>query len=347
MGLPGLRGTLMTNSLPIARIPTQSTRSTHSRVDSARQNIGRPTGSGGSYGTPIFQATLASESFKILEPSAISGEFFSHTRLLHLYELARTDLYRTTRRLVFLLGEDYDHIAEQEFWMPLCDTAVVRRGARVIISWSDCNHYVKHETVNGITPHSRVYRRKEPNNTLLIHFATEASAHDFATQISEPRISETDLIRWRVNLSPYATSGGWGFDAAGNVQKYSVSPEATYTVQAFDCHPVGNHQLSRGLLVKAHDDSITSTSRIYWLPPSIDIKLELTSTSYPTASKPSVSLMDVFAAGYKSNIRRVHNSEKDKVGACQEVELSACSVSWRFETPDGRCHLRLGNGNGC
>ena len=46
--------------------------------------------------------------------------------------------------------------------------------------------------------------------------------------------------------------------------------------------------------------------------------------------------MDVFAAGYKSNIRKVHNSGIDNVGVCQEVELSACSVSLRFETPRGK-----------
>jgi hypothetical protein len=324
------RRTAMTNLFLSTTIRTQST---HSRVDSAQheQMYGR-----GSYeGTPIFQAPLTSESFRVLESSASPEESLSCARLLRLYEMVETDLYRTTRRLAFLLGENHDLVEEQEFWMPLCDIAVVRREARVIISWSDCNHRVSHETVNGITPHSRVYRRQDPNNTLLINFVTEAKARDFATQISEPRIPKTDLIRWPVNLSPYAISGAWGFDTAGNYHKYSVSPEVMYNVQAFDCHAVKNHEPSRGLLVRARDDLTTSTSRIYWLPRTIDIMLALDS-----GSKPSVSLMDVLAAGYKSNIRRVHNSGIDQVGVCEDVEPSACSVSLRFETPHGKYHLR-------
>jgi hypothetical protein len=292
--------------------------------------------SGGSYeGTLIFQAPLTPESFRVLESSASSEQPLSCTRLLRLYEREATDLYRTTRRLVFLLGEHHDLSEEQEFWMPLCDIAVVRSEARVIISWSDCNHRISHHTVNGITPHSRVYRRKEPNNTLLINFATKADARDFAIQISEPRIPKKDLIPWPVSLSPYATSGAWGFDTTGYVQKYGVSPEAMYTVQAFDYRLVKTNELSRGLLVRARDDLIASTSRIYWLPPVIDIRLEL-----GPGFKPSVSLMDVFAAGYKSDIRRVHNSGIDNVGVCQEVALSACSVSLCFETPYGKHHLR-------
>ena len=313
-----------TNLFPATKVGTQSTQSTHSRVDSM-------DGGGSDEGKLIFEAPLTPASFRILESSTFSEEPLSCTRLLRLYELVATDLHRTTRRLAFLLGEHHGLDEEKEFWMPLCDIAVVRREARVIISWSDCNHRVSHETVNGITPHSRVYRRQEPNNTLLINFATEADARDFAIQISEPRIPKKDLIPWPVSLSPYATSGAWGFDTTGFFQKYSVSPEVMYTVQAFDYRLIKTNELSRGLLVRARDDLIASTSRIYWLPPAIDIRLELGS-----GFKPSVSLMDVFAAGYKSNIRKVHNSGIDNVGVCQEVELSACSVSLRFETPRGK-----------
>ena len=317
----------MINLFPTA---TNCTQSTHSRADSAQQNTVQLTDGRGSYeGTRIFQAPLTSESFRILEPGASSEEPLSCTRLLRLYERVETDLYRTIRRLVFLLGERHDLIEEKLFWMPLCDIAVVRSEARVIISWSDCNHRVSHETVNGMTPHSRVYKRKEPNNTLLINFVTEVDARNFAVQISEPCIPKTDLIPWPVSLSPYATSGAWGFDTTGYFQKYSVSPEVMYTVQAFNYRLTKTNESSRGLLVRARDDLIASTSRIYWLPPAIDFRL------LDLGSKPSVSLLDVFAAGYKSNIRKVHNSGIDNVGVCQEVELSACSVSLCFETPRG------------
>ena len=237
------RGTVI-NLFPTA---TNCTQSTHSRADSAQQNTVQLTDGRGSYeGTRIFQAPLTSESFRILEPGASSEEPLSCTRLLRLYERVETDLYRTIRRLVFLLGERHDLIEEKLFWMPLCDIAVVRSEARVIISWSDCNHRVSHETVNGMTPHSRVYKRKEPNNTLLINFVTEVDARNFAVQISEPCIPKTDLIPWPVSLSPYATSGAWGFDTTGFFQKYSVSPEVMYTVQAFDYRLIKTNELSRG-----------------------------------------------------------------------------------------------------
>jgi hypothetical protein len=333
---PGLeKGAETATLLPAKRVQTQST---YSRADPTQLNASQQTTDEGPLGGElVFQAPLTSESFQVLEPLPYSEEPLFCPRLLRLYDLPGTDLYQTTRRLVFLrsAGEDASSAGRQEFWMPLADIAVVRRGGSVIISWSDCNHHESHAAVNGMTLHSRVYMRMKPNNTLLIHFATPSGARDFATQISEPRIPKTDLITWPVNLYPYATSSAWAFDTAGNYHKYSVSPEVMYTVQAFDCHAVKPNEPSRGLLVRARDDLTTSTSRIYWLPRTIDIVLALDS-----GSKPSVSLMDVLAAGYQSNIRRVHNSGIDQVGVCQDVELSACSVSLRFETPHGEYHHR-------
>jgi len=329
-------GTTTTNPTPVIKAPTPST---HSRTDSAWQNTGQPTGSGEpQVGELLFQAPLASESFQILEPRQASGDLFSCTRELRLYELLETDLYRTTRRLKFLPGEDANPADRLEFWLPLADTAVVRRGADVIISWSDCNQLESYATVNGSTPYSRVYRRMKPNNTLLIHFETAADARNFACQISEPRKAKASPRGWSVNLSPYATFGTWGFDNNGNAQKYNVSPEVMYTVQGFD-GLAGSDGPSRGLLVKADNDLTASTSRIYWLPPAIDIKLGLEYTSDHAESKPSVSLMDLSVAGYKSNVQRVHVSNSSKPGVCQEVELSPCSVSWRFENIHGKCHI--------
>jgi hypothetical protein len=286
-------------------------------------------------GELVFQAPLTSDSFHVLEPRTPSEQPFFCARSLRLYDLLKTDLYQTTRRLVFLRSEDADIAERQEFWMPLADTAVVRRGGLVIISWSDCNHLESHATMNGITPHSRVYRRMRPNNALLIHFALAEDARVFASHIKEPREAKSSLRGWPINLSPYATSGAWGFNADYNIRKFSVSPEVTYTVQPFDYQtPIGNGP-SLGLLVKADNDLTTSTSRMYWLPAAIDIKLGMDYTSDLTESKPSVILMDLFVAGYKSNVLRVHSSERNRIGACQEVGLSTCSVSWRFENAHG------------
>jgi serine/threonine protein kinase len=312
------------------------TESTHSRVDSARLNAGQSKISEGPLeGELVFQAPLTSDSFQILEPRRHLEEALLCARSLRLYDLLKTDLYQTTRRLVFLRSEDADIAERQEFWMPLADTAVVRRGGLVIISWSDCNHLESHATMNGITPHSRVYRRMRPNNALLIHFALAEDARLFASHIKEPREAKSSLRGWPINLSPYATSGAWGFNADYNIRKFSVSPEVTYTVQPFDYQtPIGNGP-SLGLLVKADNDLTTSTSRMYWLPAAIDIKLGMDYTSDLTESKPSVILMDLFVAGYKSNVLRVHSSERNRIGACQEVGLSTCSVSWRFENAHG------------
>jgi hypothetical protein len=285
----------------------------------------------------VFQASLTPESFQVLEPQASSEEPCFHARSLRLYDMG-TELYRITRRLVFLPSEDADLAEGREFWMPLADTAVVRRGALVIISWSDCNHHESYTAVNGITPHSRVYMRMKPNNTLLIHFASPSDARNFASHISEPRKAKAALRGWSINLSPYAISDAWGFDATGETRKGSAL--VNYTVQPFDCHLAGHHGPSRGLLVKGGSDLTTSTSRLYWLPPAIDIKLGMDTKSEHTDPRPIVSLMDLLVTGYKSNIQRVHNFEKDKVGVFREVELSKCSVSWRFETPHGDYHLR-------
>jgi len=330
-------GVTATNSLLATRIRTQST---HSRVDSAQQTTGQSTISGGSFeGELVFQAPLTSDSFQVLEPRTPLVDALFSARSLRLYDVLETDFYRTTRRLVFLRSEGADIAERQEFWMPLADTAVVRRGGLVILSWSDCNHHESHPTVNGITPHSRVYKRMRPNNALLIHLATAADARVFASHIKEPRNAKAAPRGWPINLSPYATSGAWGFTADYNIQMCSVSPEATYTVQPFDDQTAGSHGPSRGLLVKADNDLTPSTSRMYWLPLAIDIKLGMDYTSDPTEKKPSVVLMDLSVASYKSNISRVHNSEKDKVGVCQGVELSTCSVSWRFENAHGKIQL--------
>jgi hypothetical protein len=334
-GQPGLEGVRTLDSINIARART---RSTVSPVDSARQNTGRPTASKGFHlGVLVFQASLTPESFQVLEPPVSSEDPFFHARSLRLYDMD-TELYQITRRLVFLPSEDADLAERQEFWMPLADTAVVRRGALVIISWSDCNHHESYTAVNGITPHSRVYMRMKPNNTLLIHFASPSGARDFASHISEPRKAKAALRGWSINLSPYAISDAWGFDATGKTQKGSVL--VNYTVRPFDCHLAGHHGPSRGLLVKGGSDLTTSTSRLYWLPPAIDIRLGMDTKSEHKDPRPIVSLMDLFVTGYKSNIQRVHNFEKDKVGVFREVELSKCSVSWRFENPHGDYHLR-------
>jgi hypothetical protein len=315
-------------------------RSTVSPVDRARP---RPdTGQSTTIRRPhdgvlVFRASLTPESFQVLEPRAPSEEPFVCARSLLLYDLG-TELYQTTRRLVFLPSEDADSAERREFWMPLADTAVARRGAHVIISWSDCNHHESYNAVNGITPHSRVYRRTRPNNTLSIHFESPSDARDFASEISEPRKAKAALKRRPINLSPYAISGAWGFDATtGDIQKCSAL--VNYTVQPFDCHLNGRHEPSRGLLVKGGDDLTTSTSRLYWLPPAIDIQLGMDKKSENTEPRPVVSLMDLFVADYKSNIQRVHNWEKNKVGVFQEAELSKCSASWRFENVQGKFHF--------
>jgi hypothetical protein len=334
-GWPGREGARTIDSPGVARART---RSPTSPVDSARQNTGRPTISKGfHHSVPVFQASLAPESFQVLEPQASSEEPCFHARSLRLYDMD-AELYRITRRLVFLPSEDADLAEGREFWMPLADIAVVRRGAIVIISWSDCNHHESYTAVNGITPHSRVYMRMKPNNTLLIHFASPLGARDFTSHISEPRKAKEALRGWSINLSPYPISGAWGFDATGVPRKCSVLVNCT--VQPFDCHPASNRGPSRGLLVKGGSDLTMSASRLYWLPPAIDIELGMDKKSDHTDPRPIVSLMDLFVTGYKSNIQRVHNFEKDKVGVFQEVELSKCSVSWRFENLRGDYHLR-------
>lgn len=329
-----LEGVRTTDSPNLVRIHT---RPTNSPVDSTRQNPSRPTtDKGPHHGALIFKASLSPESFEVLEPHASSEEPLFHARSLHLYEM-ETELYRITRQLVFHPSEDADLAERREFWMPLADTAVVRRGSLVIVSWSDCNHHESYTAVNGITPHSRVYMRMKPNNTLLIHFASPSDARDFASHISQPRKIKAALRGWSINLSPYAISDAWGFDATGGHQKCSVL--VNYTVQPFDSHLAGHHGPSRGLLVKGGSDLTTSTSRLYWLPPAIDIKLGMDEKSEHPDPRPIVSLMDLFVTGYKSNIQRVHNFEKDKVGVFREVDLSRCSVSWRFETPNGKYYL--------
>ena len=327
-------GTAITNPFPATRIRTQST---HSRADSAQQNTGHSFGSGGSHGaTLIFQAPLTSESFKIIEPRVSSEESLSCTRLLRLYELVATDLYRTTRRLVFLCSEDDGPAERREFWMPFADTAVVRRGAQVIISWSDCNHLEALRTVDGATPYSRVYKRLKPNNALLIHFEDMVDARNFSSHISTPRKANPGPRGWSASLSPDNISDAWGFDTAtGEVPRDGVCPGAvSYTVQGIDCYTAGINKPPRGLLVSADDDSITSTSRIYWLPPAIDIKL-----GPDTESKPSVEITELSVAIYKSDVQAVSNSKKDKAGVFQKVELSPCSVSWRFQSSSGKYYL--------
>lgn len=327
-------GTAITNPFPATRIRTQST---HSRADSAQQNTCHSSGSGGSHGaTLVFQAPLTSESFEILEPTASSEEHLSCTRLLRLYELVATDLYRTTRRLVFLCSEDAGTAERREFWMPFADTSVVRRGAQVIISWSDCNQLESLRTVDGLTPYSRVYKRLKPNNALSIHFENVFYAREFASQISKPRRANSEPRGWSANLSPDAVSDAWGFHiTTGEAKRDVVSPGPVYyTVQGIDCYTAGINKPPCGLLVSADDDLTTSTSRIYWLPPAIDIKL-----GPGTESKPSVEITGLSVASYKSNVQGVYKSEKDKAGVCQDVELSPCSVSWRFQSSSGKYYL--------
>jgi hypothetical protein len=139
---PGLeKGAETATLLPAKRVQTQST---YSRADPTQLNASQQTTDEGPLGGElVFQAPLTSESFQVLEPLPYSEEPLFCPRLLRLYDLPGTDLYQTTRRLVFLrsAGEDASSAGRQEFWMPLADIAVVRRGGSVIISWSDCNHH--------------------------------------------------------------------------------------------------------------------------------------------------------------------------------------------------------------
>jgi hypothetical protein len=323
-------GTSFTNPFPATIIRTQSI---HSRTDSAQPNTGHSSGSGGSHGaTLIFQAPLTSESFKTIEPRVSSEESLSCTRLLRLYELVATDLYRTTRRLVFLCNEDDGPAERREFWMPFADTAVVRRETRVIISWSDCNQLESLRTVDGVTPYSRVYKRLKPNNALLIHFEDTVDARNFASHISTPRKANPGPRGWSASLSQDATSDAWGFDATGEIKRDTVCTGAVYyTVQGIDCYTAGINIQPRGLLVSADNDLTTSTSRIYWLPSAIDIKL-----GPDTESKPSVEVTELSVAIYKSDVQAVSKSEKGKAGSFLKVELSPCTVSWRFQSFSGK-----------
>lgn len=318
-----------------AAIPVIHTESSKSSIDLVQESSDP--------GALVFKAPLTGVSLEVLQGQPSSGDPNASVQALRLFELRETYLYRWTRRLVFLPSVESSLSEGLDFWIPLADIAIVRKGARILISWSDCNHEQPHEPVDGRTLHSRVYKRMEPNNTLLIHFTTEDDASAFSTKISKP----CDMALWlrdpAIALCWYATEGAWDFvdgsdsakESNDTARKLSRPPKVPHTVQSFDFPAIDSRTKVRGLLVNGYNDAAMSTSRVYWLPPAIDIKLAQDYPNGPEVPKPSVKLTCLLAANYKSNVQKVSFSEKDKTGVCAAVELSRCQVSWCFENSHG------------
>lgn len=272
---------------------------------------------------------------QFLEGPAESQETISRFATMRLYEFRSENVLHSTRQLMFLPNVQSDLSDPLSIWLPLADTSVEQHEAQLLLTWSDCNHHVT-DFANGRTLHSRIYKCREPNNTLLIHFASESEARQFAGKVHSP--SETQLLAQSdpIALSPDATEIRWGFTSNGELMQHSTPAEAAHTVQIIEDSASALRTNARGLLVKGQDATVASTSRIYWLPSVIDLVLGTDDSNTSGQSKPSVLVSGLQRPDYKSSVQNVHHSQKDVQGKCHHVELAVCCVSWCFKFIDGK-----------
>lgn len=282
--------------------------------------------------TLVFEAILNENPLQILQGNPSDGTFATATSVLHLYESRKTDLYLSTRRLVFLIsGSDSVGL---DFWLPLADITIERRDTHVLLSWSDCDHDSQ-EKADGTTLHSRVYSRTHLNNTVLIHFWSVENAREFTMKMNQPCDGMLSLRDSPIDLSPYPAQSAWTLTENDEAMRNSMPDRVTHTVQAFDCPDINNRSTKRGLLVRGRDDTAASTSRIYWLPEMIDMMLGTEVEGSFSRLEPGINLIGLLAVDYKSDVQGVRGYQAPKHGSCASAEYSKCHTIWTFISLEG------------
>ena len=328
-------------------IPSPQVPSPSSPVDSARHSNHTHDDDGLQYGTLVFTTRLA-RPVQILEIHGVLGTSGQELDNLRLYEaINKEDLGFSERHLVLRTSHQSDNSDDRAFWLPLADISVERSQSYVLMSWSDCSH-LRERSENGKTYYSRVYMRLNPNNALSLCFETTKDACNFVSKLHTPF---EDLVtgpstRIKIKMTPTSYPDSWTLmedkELRDRVAARNSTPASKtwqwHTVEAFRLSATKGRPQRRGLRVKGDEDTVRSTSRVYWLPVAIDLVLPSKGDSNPPEPKLDVTLFGLDAANYLSDVQETSFSQPGDVGAnvkMSKVEYLPCAVRWKFESSEG------------
>ncbi|KAK3116122.1 hypothetical protein LTR53_003858 [Teratosphaeriaceae sp. CCFEE 6253] len=267
----------------------------------------------------VFEAAIQTESGaqvilggETSKKSTTSGEAPSRVRLFHTAGRTHWDV---TRRLCFSLSASSRATLHTSLWLPLGDIRLVAEEADVVLTFSDCNQDFGHHSYNYEELHDRVYKRMEPNNTLLLQFADRVDAARFADILRGP---SPDLLARQQSPDPILL----GHD--------------DMVAHPFEFPGREGSSTDRGIVVRGASIDEISTSRLYVLPGEVDIVMPAEIPGPEDLWTIIIKYMQI--PTYVSDKRKLHQRDT-AIGHFSKVELEAVEVEWAFAEQQARDRL--------
>ena len=216
--------------------------------------------------------------------------------------------WETTRRLCYSLSATSRVTLYTSIWLPLGDLRLVVERDEVVLTFSDCNQDFGHQSYNYEELHDRIYKRTEPNNTLLLRFLDRSDAVEFATILRGP---SEELVRCQKFEAVKLGDGGM------LAQPFQLDEDS--------------HN-ARGIVVRGSKVDKLSTSRLYVVPSELDLVIPSTKTE--NAGLWTITIKHILIPTYISDKRKLHRRDTT-VGQYEKVDLEAIEVEWAFKQEAG------------